>query len=292
MSSIIVEVAAGSEPLSLADVKAQLRLGPWDDSDHITSALESTRLRGLIIAAREYCETFTRRSFVTKSYVQYLDSFPYYTDTIISQQAYPPAYYSLPRYSTTLWNYSQMIKILRSPVIDVHHINYVASDSGQVKSLQIGYPMWFAFETYALNAIIRDGNGNQQICITAGVTGAAAPIWATTPTATTADGSVGWMCGAAAPQPDYILDNSNQPGRIFPRAGQYWPPCIYVPRAVQIHFTAGFGDASKVPGAIKVAMRLLISLWNKDVTMQNQKLQAVDKLLWSERVEDWAPTRG
>lgn len=295
MSSIFVETPATVEPLSLAEVKAELGFGPWNDSDHQTESREAVRVRRLITAAREYCETFTRRSFVTKGYVQYLDSPPQYTDTIMGQDAYPPAYYSLPRYSTSLWNYSQMIKLLRSPVVSVDHITYISSATGRPMALQLGYPPWFPLETYTVGSIISDSNGNQQSCATTGKTGAVEPAWATTPAATTSDGTAVWTCGAAAPNSDYIVDTSAEPGRIFPRAGQFWPAVMYVPRAIQIHFTAGYGaDGSKVPAVLLVAMRKLIALWDKDPSMMLGKSapEYINALLWSERVADQAPTRG
>jgi hypothetical protein len=63
-----------------------------------------------------------------RRWVLSLDSFPYYTDTVASQQAYPPSYYSLPRYSTTLWNYSQVIKLWKPPVVEVEKITYIGTD--------------------------------------------------------------------------------------------------------------------------------------------------------------------
>jgi|SRR6185437_1755154 len=234
MSSIIVETQPLVEPLSLAEVKRQLRLGPWEDSDHVTSSLQASRLRGLIQAAREYCESFTRRSFINKGYVQYLDAFPYFTDTAMSQQAYPPAYYSLPRYSTTLWNYSQMIKLFYSPLVSVSKITYVGTD-GQDHDLLPGTP----------------------------------------------DSQVG----------QFVIDTAAEPPRLFPNSGQFWPPVLYVPNAVAIHFVAGYGDdASKVPAVVKVAMRILIKLWDRD---EGAKVpESVKMLLWSTRVLDMAQTRG
>jgi hypothetical protein len=236
LAAIVIETPPASEPISLAEVKLHLGLGPWQDSDHATSAMQATRLRDLIVAAREYCATFTRRAFITTGFVQYLDSFPYYTDTALSQQAYPPAYYSLPRYSTTLWNYSQMIKLFYSPLIAVSRITYVASNQ-QATDLLPGTP---------------DNQSGQ-----------------------------------------FIVDTSSEPPRIFPNAGMNWPPCLYVPNAVAIHFTAGYGDSpSKVPAVVKVAIRHLVRLWDSDPSLIGQKNPEVERLLWSCRVLDVAPTRG
>jgi hypothetical protein len=88
-----------------------------------------------ISAAREQGEIITGRGLAQRTWTQVLDSFPYYTDTIQSQSAYPPAYYSLPRYSSTLWNYSQMIKLAYPPVISVEGMVYVDS-SGNTATLE------------------------------------------------------------------------------------------------------------------------------------------------------------
>jgi hypothetical protein len=119
VAGIIIQTQPIAEPISLAQAKNFLRVFNTDDDDLIS---------GLITAAREEVENFTNRSFAIKSYLQALDSFPYYTDTVMSQMAYPPSYYSLPMYSTTLWNYSQMIKLYWPPCIAVQGIDYTATD--------------------------------------------------------------------------------------------------------------------------------------------------------------------
>jgi hypothetical protein len=100
MAGLQIEIPAATSAVSLAIAKLHCRL---------TSDLEDDLIGLYIEAATEDAEDFTSRSFVNKGYVEVYDSFPYFTDTIQSQLAYPPAYYSLPRYSTTLWNYSQMV---------------------------------------------------------------------------------------------------------------------------------------------------------------------------------------
>ena len=107
-----------SEPVSVAWMKNYLRVDSgYSDDDALIAAL--------ITGAREHGEKMTGRALAQCTFRQALDSFPYYTDTIQSQLAYPPSYYSLPRYSTTLWNYSQMIKLGRTPVASIQQIRYV-----------------------------------------------------------------------------------------------------------------------------------------------------------------------
>lgn len=110
-----------AEPVSLAQVKTFLRL----PSGFIA---EDAMITGFIQGAREKGEILTGRGLAQRAFTQVLDSHPYYTDAVQSQQAYPPDYYSLPRYSTTLWNYSQMIKLSYPPVISVEAMTYIGSD--------------------------------------------------------------------------------------------------------------------------------------------------------------------
>lgn len=107
-----------AEPVSLAQMKQFLRLPSGFTADDPIIA-------GFITAAREIGEMYTYRSLAQRQFQQVLDSHPYYTDTVQSQLAYPPSYYSLPRYSTTLWNYSQMIKLGYTPVLSVQSMTYI-----------------------------------------------------------------------------------------------------------------------------------------------------------------------
>ena len=57
------------EPVSLDEVKSSLRLDSTDSDDLITA---------LIVAAREACESYTRRAFCLQTWQLTLDSFPPY----------------------------------------------------------------------------------------------------------------------------------------------------------------------------------------------------------------------
>ncbi len=244
MAGIIVQTQPVAEPVSLSVAKNFLRVSITDDDDLIQGVL--------IPAAREACESFCSRSFAPKSYLMSLDSFPFYTDTVTSQAAYPPSYYALPMYSTTMWNYSQMIKLYYPPCIEVQGIDFTQPDGSQETLLQ---------------------------------------------------------------DTDFLLDNVNEPARIFPMPGAMWPPCAYVPNAVRIRFTAGFGDTTSVdpapvggeipqgagsqpmPNRVPVAILQTIAHWyeNREAAMAaNFKTlpQHVEMLLWSLRVMDFQPTRG
>ena len=230
MAAIQVETPAGVEPVTLDDVKPFLRITISDDDDLLQNIL--------MPAAREVVEAFLSRSLINKVFRQSFDSFPYYTDTVMSQLAYPPSYYALPRYSTTLWNYSQMIKLLYSPLVKDSHlkISYISSADGSSHDLH--------------------------------------------------------------PDTDFIVDADSEPPRIFPLAGQTWPSVLYVPNAVQIHYTAGYGtDGTNVPTLAKVGILQTVGSWYEN----RESVSPVDlrvipghvqDLLWSLRVLDLAPTRG
>lgn len=160
------------EPVSLTEAKTYCNI-PLSVSDANNDAM----ITGFIQGAREYAENCTGRCLAQRALQLVLDSHPYYVDTIQTQQAYPPSYYSLPRYSTTLWNYSQMIKLPYPPLKSVQSMRYIAPD-GTANTL------------------------NQDV--------------------------------------DFVLDRINEPARIFPLVGKYWPPDLYVANAVQINYTAGY----------------------------------------------------
>jgi uncharacterized phiE125 gp8 family phage protein len=124
--NLVVVQKPTSEPIDLATAKNFLR---------VTTNADDALIGILITAAREAVEVFTGRSIATKTYRQGLDSFPYFTDSVISQQAYPPSYYAFPRASTTLWNYSQMIKLFAPPLVTINSIKYAASDTGSIVTL-------------------------------------------------------------------------------------------------------------------------------------------------------------
>src|SRR2546425_9401003 len=105
MAGLSVEFPASVDPVSVTEMKNYLRMDDIAEDDSLIASL--------ISAATAACEAFTRRSFIKKGFLQTLDAFPYFTDSMLSQQAYSPGYNSLPRYSTQLWNYSQMIKLFR-----------------------------------------------------------------------------------------------------------------------------------------------------------------------------------
>jgi Phage gp6-like head-tail connector protein len=297
MGYIVEEVAPVAEPLLSADVKNFLKVSVSNDDPFITELIQS---------AREEVEGFTGRSLINKGYRQSLDSFPYFVDTVMSQMAYPPSYYSLPRYSTTLWNYSQMIKLLRSPLQSVSKITYSDSVSGQIKALYPALFNWQPLTEYNVSDQIEDPNRNLQV-ITAvsqadedstSMSGATQPTWSATVSAPTSDGMLTWTCMGPVPDSgDFVYDADTAPARIFPLPGQTWPPVLYVPNAVQIHFIAGYGsNGSAVPATLKSMMRRLIwdGYYNRDFVIQGSinEHPAMMRALYRFKVQIKAGTRG
>ncbi|MDE2099259.1 MAG: head-tail connector protein [Patescibacteria group bacterium] len=121
MGYVVWTALPAQEPVSISEAKNWLRIDSGFTAD-------DSLIQGLIQEAREHIERVTGRCLARRTGRMVLDSMPYYTDTIQSQLAYPPSYYSLPRYSTTLWNYSQMIKMFYPPIVSVQQIRFVGSD--------------------------------------------------------------------------------------------------------------------------------------------------------------------
>lgn len=65
-----------AEPVTLNDVKLQLGFGPMQDSDRLASQIVNEKLRAFTIAARQDCENWTNRVFITQTWQLLRDSFP------------------------------------------------------------------------------------------------------------------------------------------------------------------------------------------------------------------------
>lgn len=318
MAAIVIETEPQFEPVDLVTMKNHLRVVNTADDAYIS---------GLITAGREAVEAFTARSLCIKSYRQDLDSFPYFVDTTMSQMAYPPAYYALPRYSTTLWNYSQMIKLFNPPLVSVTAINYLSTIDSQWHALTPVPQLWFPLTNYALGQQVMDNNGNVQLCTSAGQSLADPPTWSKVignitgePNGPTWEnqgpqnitGSIGTGLGSGGITPNgktnsaplaqfgsFLFDQDSEPARLFPGGpGAVWPSVLYVPNAVRIRFQAGYSvDGSKVPAVCKTAIMQLVGGWYENREPYGPGSYGkipdhIERLLWTKRVYDMQPTRG
>lgn len=301
MGYIVEQIAPAAEPLERNFVKNVLKipLNVTADDEYVDLLIQS---------AREEVEGFTGRSLINKQYAQALDSFPYFVDSSMSQSSYPPGYSALPRYSTTMWNYSQMIKLLRAPLRSVESIDYIDSQTGELLSLLEQAPApWESGSVYAIDDQIQDANGNLQTVTAIDETklnedgtassGATVPTWNLVVGGATVDNALTWTNGDVAPGGDFVIDKVSCPPRIFPQPGQTWPPVIYVPNAVTIRFTAGYGEDYKaVPATLRKALLMLVSdaYYNREVSVAGAISQnpALERALWRYKVTILAPTRG
>ena len=65
-----------AEPITLSDLKLQLGFGPMQDSDRAAAQILDQKLRGFIVAARQDCENWCNRAFLTQTWILRRDSFP------------------------------------------------------------------------------------------------------------------------------------------------------------------------------------------------------------------------
>lgn len=292
MSTLQVQTPPKAEPVSLVTLKSHLRVTISDDD-----ALLGIYLQG----ARETVESDSGRSLVNKLYRQSHDHFPSLHDWGDFGTGYM---YQAPRYARGhRYDERQQIKLLRCPLVNVQKIVYIGTDAAAHTLLPIPAP-WIAKTAYVIGDQFVDTNGNLQevTAVSESETGgasqsaAAPPTWNATPGGTTTDGDLTETNRSMAPLGDFIEDADSEPPRIFPAYGTFWPMTLRVPNAVQVFFTAGYGDdGAAAPANLKVAVMQAAGVsyaYREAVTPE--QLHAFDwyeRLIWSERVLDYSPTR-
>jgi hypothetical protein len=294
MSSIQVQTPPAAEPVDLVTLKNHLRVTITNDDALIKLYLQS---------ARELVESESGRSLVNKLYRQSHDRFPRLHDCGDFGTGY---FYQAPRYARGHhYDDRQVIKLLRCPLVSVEKITYIDLN-GAVQTLLPTPALWQPDTEYELGDQFQDLNGNlQEVTAVAesgedgsSSSGSTAPAWGNTVGAiTSADGDLTEKCIAVpAPAGDFLVDSDSEPPRIYPNYGAFWPATLRVPNAVQIFLTAGYGDdASSAPATLKVAiMQSTGVMYQNREAMTAEQLRALDwydRLIWSERVIDYAPTR-
>lgn len=252
-----------TEVVTLAEQKNYLKISTSQDDNLIQNIM--------IPAARSQAEIFTNQAIASRNYVQALDSFPYYVDTIMSQQAYPPNYYSNPRYSTTLWNYSQMLKLFRGPLTDVQPIQYVngtgGPSDGTIQTLEEGVDF------------IVDYLGFQPRLFP--LAGSFWPSVKYVPNAVLIPFTAGYDPDPTKVKVVNVHTNTSSP---------------YVPDARPNQQTT-YEFVIGVPYDLKLALMQLVAHWyfNREPVVAGASGTLpwhVENILWSYRIEDVSPTRG
>lgn len=306
MSTIRVQTPPAQEPITLDALKQHLYVTITNDDDLLTTYLQM---------ARELVESESGRSLVNKVYRQSHDRFPHLHNWTDYGTGY---YYGAPTYSRGHnrrdWNHA--IKLLRSPlIVGSSRIVYIGQD-GNLYTMVPGpsspgdpYQVpesWSPETDRELGEIFLDSNGNEQqvTAVTESETGgesksgAEEPTWNQSLGGQTTDGDL--TCTNIGPPPqtnggNFIEDSDSEPARLVPQYGQFWPLTLRVPNAVQVFFTAGYGnDAASAPASLKVAMMQAVAACyeNREAMTAEQlrKFGWYDNLIWSERVLDYSPT--
>lgn len=290
--SLIITSPPANEPLTLPIVKNHLRVTIGDDDDLIKIYAQS---------ARELVESESGRSLVNKGYCQSLDRFPHRHDWTDRGTGY---WYAAPRYARQRYDHRQEIKLLRCPLVRIDRVTYI-DVNGALQTLLPTPEIWQPATEYELGDQFQDLNGNlQQVTAVAETeedasssSGSTPPAWGITVGAiTSGDGDLTEKCVAVpAPAGDFLEDRESEPPRITPTFGNIWPLTQRVPQAVKVYFIAGYGnDAATAPATLKVAYLQATGVCyeNREALTPEQlrMLDWYDRLIWSERVMDYAPT--
>lgn len=76
----------------------------------------------------------------------------------------------------------------------------------------------------------------------------------------------------------YTVDNASEPGVLTPAPLQFWPDTQNIMNAVQISYTAGYGDASQVPAGIKswILLRVGALYENREEVAVGQRIVVLE----------------
>lgn len=87
----------------------------------------------------------------------------------------------------------------------------------------------------------------------------------------------------------YGVDVQREPGRIYLAYAQVWPTIRDIQAAVTVRYVAGYASIALIPAPIKHAMKMLIGHWyeNREAVGSDRIAEvplAVKNLLWSQRI--------
>ena len=263
MGSIKVEIPPVCEPVDLQTVKNHLRVTITDDD---------TLISGYITAAREYCETFTARSFINKGYAQYLDTFPYYVDSNPAQIGYGPSFYTWPRYATTLWNEAQRIRLYYSDLKTVSKIDYLDPED-------------MTFHELHPSSDVSGEDGDFVIDPTS------------KPPRLFPNPGQFWPAAAFTPNAVcvHFVAGYNNDTAIQEALNAYSPPIALATSPANCSSQEAALRQADVPFCLKVAIMMLVDEWYEHRGPVDFKVEdipdGIKVLLWSERVLDLDTTR-
>jgi len=243
--------APATEPLSLAEIKAHVRVVDDNENDLLVT---------LGLAAREFVETFTHRAIITQTWALQLDGFPFQTlnDTGVGTGAVlvpkPPLQFTKLALTGTTHGSTTVDGITSTSGVLVGMFVTTASgvpyapgsgpDFAPGTTVTAVAPTSLTLSTAALTS-------TAALAITASTVGITYVDMQGVPQ--TWDPS---LYTVDAPQGPYA-----RVGRIVPAYFQIYPVTRWVPIAATVTFPAGYGDARFTPGSMKAAMKLLIGNW-------------------------------
>jgi len=214
-------------------------------------AVEDDLLNALITTARQYCETFQRRAYITQTWECWLDEFP--EDDYIALP-YPPLLE--PAVTAGSFVTGTVYRILS---VGTTNFTLIGAASSTVGVIFTATGAGSGTGTATASGIIKYYD---------------------------TDNVVAYLDGS-----NYFFDTKSEPGRIYLAYGKSWPGDTLRPASgVCVTYIAGYGAASDVPKKIKQAMLLLIGhLYENREAVQTTGLNiaevplGVGAILWQDR---------
>lgn len=267
--------APAIEPITLAEAKAHLRVDVYDPAEGLSAAIklvpaahaiaDTSELAGLaggpsadneliavlITAARQDCEAFQNRAYLTQTWELWLDAFPSKNYIELPR---PPL--QLPAVTAGSFVTGAVYRILSVGTTDFTLIGASANTVGVVFT--------------ATGAGSGTGTATASVIISY----------------YDADDAVAYFAGS-----NYLADDRSEPGRLVLNSGKSWPSTTLRPaNGVCITFIAGYSAAASVPESWKAAIKLLLGhlYENREAVIIGQTAaelpMAVERLLWKDRV--------
>lgn len=277
-----LNTAPGTEPVTLAEAKAHLRVEVADDDALITN---------LISAARVHAENVCRRAFVTQKWDLYLDAFPKYTyfgvlPGYVPVDQLPSAWMSMRNYAVRFRGGRIDLPFPSLQSVDSVKYRSAALESGAAaaggaSSLTLSASASSVDDYYNGASIsITGGTGAGQVNSVISYVGASKVAtvgsWDIQPDATSQYSVTGVLTTLSPAR--YTVDSASEPGVITPAPGTYWPETINMTNAVKVSYTAGYGNAAAVPAGIKAWMLMRIGALyeNREEVLVGQRLVVAD----------------